>query len=170
MPRNDLKKVGISGLDRLFYGGIPEGNLILVEGGPGAGKTLMGVEFIYRGITEFDEPGIIVLFETSAEKLMRQASSVSAGTCEELQEDNKLKIISTSPEIFDQELRSPDSLLTGDRGRDGCEDASSSTASAFFARTTARTGTPRGNRWPGRTARVTANGTISYRDLLATVD
>src|SRR3954453_15125745 len=78
-------QTGISGLDRIFLGGIPEGNLILVEGGPGAGKTLMGIEFIYRGATRFNEPGIIVVFETSPEKLMRQASALG-WELEELQQ------------------------------------------------------------------------------------
>src|SRR5438105_1173180 len=110
MAANDLTQTGITGLDRIFLGGIPRGNLILVEGGPGAGKTLMGIEFIYRGATSFDEPGIIVVFETSPEKLMRQALGFG-WNLEELQLQKKLKIISTSPEIFDQELRSPDSLL-----------------------------------------------------------
>jgi RecA-superfamily ATPases implicated in signal transduction len=54
-------------------GGILKGNLILVEGAAGTGKTLLGVEFIYRGITEHDEPGIIVVFETSPKKLIRDA-------------------------------------------------------------------------------------------------
>ena len=108
--KNQIIQTGISGLDRILFGGIPEGNLILIEGGPGAGKTLMGIEFIYRGATVFGEPGIIVVFETSPEKLMRQASGFG-WDLEELQQQNKLKIISTSPEIFDQELRSPDSLF-----------------------------------------------------------
>ena len=51
MKNAETIRTGISGLDRIFLGGIPEGNLILVEGGAGAGKTLMGVEFIYRGAT-----------------------------------------------------------------------------------------------------------------------
>src|SRR3954471_12337099 len=119
MARNDrIIQTGISGLDRIFLGGIPRGNLILVEGGPGAGKTLMGTEFIYRGATRFNEPGIIVVFETSPEKLMRQALSLG-WNLEELQEQKKLKIISTSPQIFDQELRSPDSLLLETAGELG---------------------------------------------------
>ena len=37
-------------------------NVILAEGTTGSGKTLLGTEFIYRGITQFGEPGIIVHF------------------------------------------------------------------------------------------------------------
>jgi circadian clock protein KaiC len=53
-------QTGIEGLDSLFFGGIPSANTILVQGAAGCGKTLFGLEFIYRGITLFHEPGIIV--------------------------------------------------------------------------------------------------------------
>ncbi len=41
-------KTGIPGLDAMLYGGIPEKNQVLVSGGPGAGKTLLGFEYAYR--------------------------------------------------------------------------------------------------------------------------
>src|ERR1700694_4826929 len=110
MTESDLIQTGIYGLDQIFLGGIPKGNLILVEGAAGVGKSLLGVEFIYRGITEHDEPGIIVVFETSPKKLIRDATGLG-WNLEELQQQNKLKIIFTSPKVLDQELRSPDSLL-----------------------------------------------------------
>ena len=50
-------RTGIRGLDEILLGGIPKGNTILVQGETGTGKTLFGTEFIYRGITRFDEPG-----------------------------------------------------------------------------------------------------------------
>src|SRR5207244_7869416 len=110
MTESDLIQTGIYGLDQIFLGGILKGNLILVEGAVGTGKTLLGVEFIYRGITEHDEPGIIVVFETSPRKLIRDATGFG-WNLEELQQRNKLKIIFTSPQVLDQELHSPDSLL-----------------------------------------------------------
>src|SRR5437899_5010010 len=110
MTESDRIQTGIYGLDQVFLGGILKGNLILVEGAVGTGKTLLGVEFIYRGITEHDEPGIIVVFETSPRKLIRDATGFG-WKLDELQQQNKLKIIFTSPQVLDQELRSPDSLL-----------------------------------------------------------
>ena len=110
MAETDRIQTGIYGLDKIFLGGILKGNLILVEGAAGTGKTLLGVEFIYRGITEHDEPGIIVVFETSPRKLIRDATGFG-WNLDELQQQNKLKIIFTSPKVLDQELRSPDSLL-----------------------------------------------------------
>src|SRR5260370_31925171 len=110
MTESGLIQTGIFGLDQIFLGGILKGNLILVEGAAGVGKTLLGLEFIYRGIIEHDEPGIIVVFETSPRKLIRDAMGFG-WNLDKLQQQNKLKIIFTSPKVLDQELRSPDSLL-----------------------------------------------------------
>ena len=74
MAQVDLVKTGISGLDAILSSGIPRGNVILLEGGIGTGKTTMGVEFVYRGVTTFGEPGIIVLFEVSPDRLVRDAA------------------------------------------------------------------------------------------------
>lgn len=41
-------KTGIEGLDILLGEGIPQGSQVLLAGGPGAGKTLLGFEFLYR--------------------------------------------------------------------------------------------------------------------------
>src|ERR1700688_2705787 len=110
MSEGALIKTGIAGLDEILLGGIPRTNVILVQGETGTGKTLFGTEFIYRGIVEFDEPGMIVVFETSPNKLIRDAAAMG-WNLEELQARKKLQIIFTSPEVFEQEVRSPDSLL-----------------------------------------------------------
>jgi circadian clock protein KaiC len=62
---------GIRGLDEILAGGLPRGRICLVFGGPGCGKTMLGMEFIYNGITNFGEPGLFVTFEESREKLLR---------------------------------------------------------------------------------------------------
>ncbi|HMH07705.1 MAG TPA: ATPase domain-containing protein, partial [Terriglobales bacterium] len=106
----DVIKTGIKGLDDILMGGIPRTNVILAQGVTGSGKTLMGLEFIYRGIVEYNEPGLIVVFETSPDKLVRDAAGFG-WKLNELQQQKKLQIIFTSPQVLDQELRSPDSLL-----------------------------------------------------------
>jgi circadian clock protein KaiC len=110
MAESDLIRTGIAGLDDILRGGFPRGNVLLVEGAAGTGKTLLGLEFVYRGITEHHEPGIIVTFEVAPRKLIRDA--VAFGwDLEGLQQQNQLKLIFTSPPVLSQELRSPDSLL-----------------------------------------------------------
>ncbi len=110
MATTDLVQTGIAGLDTILLGGVPRPNIILVKGSVGSGKTLLGTEFIYRGITQFNEPGIIVIFESSPLKLSRDAA-LFGWDLGELQRQRKLEIIFTRPEVLDQELRSPDSLL-----------------------------------------------------------
>jgi circadian clock protein KaiC len=110
MAKDGLIKTGIRGLDSILLGGIPRTNVILVQGVTGSGKTLMGSEFIYRGVVQYNEPGLIVVFETSPSKLIRDALGFG-WNLDELQQQKKLQIIFTSPQVFDQELRSPDSLL-----------------------------------------------------------
>lgn len=67
---------GIRGLDDITLGGIPRGRPTLVCGTAGAGKTLLASEFIARGVTEFDEPGVIVTFEETAEELAANVRSL----------------------------------------------------------------------------------------------
>jgi circadian clock protein KaiC len=110
MEKQDLVKTGIRGLDVILSDGIPRGNLVLLEGGIGTGKTTMGVEFVYRGASEFDEPGIIVLFEVSPDRLVRDASRLG-WELETLERDGKLKIIFTTRNVFAQELQQADSLF-----------------------------------------------------------
>jgi circadian clock protein KaiC len=110
MTNNNAVQTGIAGLDGILLGGIPKRNLILVEGTVGSGKTLLGTEFIYRGITQFNEPGIIVVFETSPDKLIRDAATLGWDLAA-LREQKKLQIVFTSPEVLEQELGSTTSLL-----------------------------------------------------------
>lgn len=89
---------GIDGFDDLFKGGIIAGNTVLVEGIPGAGKTTFGVEFVYRGIREYGDAGLILTFEQFPESLYRDARSLG-WDLEALEKENKLRIICTSPEV-----------------------------------------------------------------------
>ncbi len=52
----------IPGLDEILYGGIPERNIVLVSGGPGTGKSILGMQFLYNGLVE-GEPGVFVALE-----------------------------------------------------------------------------------------------------------
>jgi circadian clock protein KaiC len=110
MPEPDVVRTGISGLDSILDAGIPRGNVILLEGGVGTGKTTLGVEFVYRGAKEFGEPGVIVLFEVSPEKLVRDAARFGWDLAA-LERDRRLRIVFTTRQVFRQELQQADSLL-----------------------------------------------------------
>src|SRR5450631_2616206 len=98
-PQPDLVRTGIAGLDDILNGGIPRGNVILVEGSIGTGKTTLGVEFIYRGSSLFDEPGIIVVFEVSPDKLMRDALRFG-WDLRRLEQQGRLKIVFTTRDVL----------------------------------------------------------------------
>ena len=118
LPETERVKTGIGGLDSILSGGIPRGNVILVEGAIGAGKTTLGVEFVYRGATQFGEPGVIVVFEVSPDKLARDAAGLG-WDLPELERRDKLKIIYTTRDVFRQELQQADSLLLEEASKIG---------------------------------------------------
>ena len=78
VTRSALKKAptGISGLDEITNGGLPAGRPTLVAGGPGSGKTLLGITFLVNGATRFNEPGVLMSFEENAEELAADVSSL----------------------------------------------------------------------------------------------
>jgi len=67
---------GIQGLDEITWGGLPRGRPTLVSGGAGSGKTLFGLEFLVRGATQYNEPGVFVSFEESIQDLTKNAASL----------------------------------------------------------------------------------------------
>src|ERR1700735_352640 len=66
---------GIPGLDEVSFGGLPRGRTTIVCGGPGCGKTMLGMEFLVRGIEEFGEPGVLLSFEETTEEITRNVAS-----------------------------------------------------------------------------------------------
>ena len=67
---------GVSGLDEVTGGGLPRGRPTLVCGPAGCGKTLLAMEFLVRGVTEFGEPGVFVAFEESTDDLVANVASL----------------------------------------------------------------------------------------------
>jgi len=67
---------GIQGVDEITFGGLPQGRPTLVCGSAGCGKTLFAMEFLTRGASEFNEPGVYMSFEETAEELSKNFSSL----------------------------------------------------------------------------------------------
>ena len=67
---------GIRGLDDILGGGLPRGRPTLVAGAAGCGKTLLSMEFIVRGIREFNEPGVFMAFEETELELAHNVASL----------------------------------------------------------------------------------------------
>ena len=68
-------KTGIRGFDKLVEGGIPKGMCILLAGSPGTAKTLFGLEFLYNGVTKWNEKGLYVTIGQNIDVLKGQAAS-----------------------------------------------------------------------------------------------
>jgi circadian clock protein KaiC len=64
------------GLDEITGGGLPHGRPTLVCGGPGCGKTMLAMEFLVRGATEFAEPGVFMSFEETENDLVQNVASM----------------------------------------------------------------------------------------------
>jgi len=67
---------GIQGLDEITKGGFPRGRPTLVCGSAGCGKTLLAMEFLVRGATQYDEPGVFLAFEETSEELTKNVRSL----------------------------------------------------------------------------------------------
>ena len=87
---------GIKGLDDILGGGLPSGRCILVCGGPGSGKTILSVQFLYNGATKYDETGVYVALGESPVHLKEDLGSFG-WDIEKLEKDEKFVILDASP-------------------------------------------------------------------------
>src|SRR5258707_141336 len=69
-------QTGVDGLDEITGGGFPKGRPTLICGSAGCGKTLMGIQFLVKGITEFGEPGVFMSFEETSKDLTQNVRSL----------------------------------------------------------------------------------------------
>jgi circadian clock protein KaiC len=63
-------------LDEITQGGLPRGRPTLVCGSAGCGKTVLAMEFLVRGATQFNEPGVFMAFEENAQELAQNVRSM----------------------------------------------------------------------------------------------
>ena len=92
-PGLDRAPTGISGLDQITGGGLPRGRVTLVAGSAGAGKTLLGLQFLVAGARDYGEPGVLLTFEESAAKVADNVRSLGFDL-DDLQRDGLLAVLS----------------------------------------------------------------------------
>lgn len=90
---------GIRNLDRLLGGGLPRRQMALVEGVPGAGKSNLGLEFLYRGAQK-GENGVYVSFQDTAEEVLR--STTFDWDFESYVRDGSIRIFDMDPYRYDE--------------------------------------------------------------------
>ena len=93
MPRlADRTQTGIPGLDDLMDGGIPRGNLVVLAGDPGSGKTCFCIEYLYNGAMKYNEPGIYISLEETYDEIIRNGREFGY-KLEELIEKKMLRLL-----------------------------------------------------------------------------
>ena len=70
----DRTQIGINGLDEALNGGIPKGNIVLIAGGAGTGKSTLAMQFLVNGAEKFKEKGLYITTEQKKEDLEKQAA------------------------------------------------------------------------------------------------
>lgn len=88
----ELTKTGIEGLDSILNGGIVTNSTTLVVGTPGAGKSILGLQYIYNGVKEFDESGIFLSFEENRSDLAAAANSIGLDQWTEFVERGDIRV------------------------------------------------------------------------------
>jgi len=83
---------GIAGLDALIEGGFLKGDVILVAGRTGSGKTIFSTQFIYNGAVQFGEKGVYATFEEDTKTLKRNMLKFSVDL-ERMEQENMIKVI-----------------------------------------------------------------------------
>ncbi len=68
---------GIKGFDEITEGGLPKNRITLISGGPGSGKTLLGIDFLVNGVINYKERGVFMSFEETEYELYQDVASLN---------------------------------------------------------------------------------------------
>jgi len=110
----ELTKTGIDGLDAILNGGIVKNSTTLVSGNPGAGKSILGLQYIYNGVKMFDENGIYLSFEENEEDIRQAAESIGFDDWQELVDNGDIKIFDKQVLLRENDFTSSLDLLLDD--------------------------------------------------------
>jgi len=110
----ELTKTGIDGLDEILNGGIVRNSTTLVSGNPGAGKTILGLQYIYNGVESFDEKGIFLSFEENAEDIAEAAESIGLENWREYVDEGSIKVYDKQELLRQNDFSSSLELLLSD--------------------------------------------------------
>jgi KaiC/GvpD/RAD55 family RecA-like ATPase len=90
-------KTGIPGLDENLEGGLPRNYVHSLIGPPGAGKTIFGAQFLYRGATQFAENGLYVSLEEPTHSFANNMMRFNWNMFD-LESQGKLVMVDASPQ------------------------------------------------------------------------
>lgn len=72
----ELLETGVDGLDGVLHGGVARNATVLVGGNPGTGKSILSMQYLYEGVRQYDERGIYLSFEETANDIALAAESI----------------------------------------------------------------------------------------------
>jgi KaiC/GvpD/RAD55 family RecA-like ATPase len=110
----ELTKTGIDGLDDILNGGIVRNSTTLISGNPGAGKSLLGLQYIYNGVEMFDERGIYLSFEENEADLAEAAESIGFENWDQHVEEGKIKVYDKQVLLRENDFSSALEILLDD--------------------------------------------------------
>jgi KaiC/GvpD/RAD55 family RecA-like ATPase len=110
----ELTETGIDGLDDILNGGIVKNSTTLVSGNPGAGKSILGLQYIYNGVEQFDEKGIYLSFEENEQDLREAAESIGFEDWGEYVESGDIKVFDKQVLLRENDFTSSLDLLLDD--------------------------------------------------------
>jgi len=88
----DITKTGIQGLDTILNGGFVTNSTVLVSGNPGTGKSILGLQFLYNGVEQYDEPGVYLSFEENEEDINEAAESIGFDQWPDYVDEGQIRI------------------------------------------------------------------------------
>jgi circadian clock protein KaiC len=74
MDEREQCPTGVSGLDEVLHGGLVPQRAYLVRGGPGTGKTTLGLHFLHTGVS-LGESALLITLESNESQLRADAAS-----------------------------------------------------------------------------------------------
>ena len=92
LAKSERIPTGISGLDTIIQGGLIRGDVHLLTGGPGTGKTILASRFVYNAIKNSGETAVYATFEESTDFFKRNLARLSTDFSP-LESEGKIKII-----------------------------------------------------------------------------
>jgi KaiC/GvpD/RAD55 family RecA-like ATPase len=93
---HELIQTGVDGLDSILGGGLVKDATVLVSGNPGTGKSIFGLQFIYCGVTEYDQNGMYLSFEENEADIRQSAESIGFDQWSDLVDDGRIKVYDKS--------------------------------------------------------------------------
>ena len=110
-----LIKTGIPGFESALSEGIKKNSSVLISGPPGSGKTTFGLQFIYSGAKDFDEPGVYISLSQSVDEIKNDCKSFG-WDIDNLISKGKILLIDLRPfKIKDEVIGKDDSMYRAEQ-------------------------------------------------------